>query len=210
VDDVGLGEPLWSPAAGIAKKRSGSVPKQNETNWATIGQVVALFGVHGELKVRLLTDIPNRFSGLETIYLGASHVPFHIQSVRPYKGEMIVLKLKGIDDANVAEPLLKQELFIPMNELAKLPPDSYYQHDILGLQVLTLDGQDLGQIVEIIVTGSNDVYIIKNPEGTQVLIPAIKDVIKQIDLIRRTMHIDPLPGLLDNIAQSKERRSQSR
>ncbi|MGZ3617133.1 MAG: ribosome maturation factor RimM [Ktedonobacteraceae bacterium] len=186
------------------------MPKQNETNWATIGQVVALFGVHGELKVRLLTDIPNRFSELETIYLGASHVSFPIQSVRPYKGEMIVLKLKGIDDANTAESLLKQELFIPLSELAKLPQDSYYQHDILGLQVLTLDGRDLGQIVDIIVTGSNDVYIIKNPEGSQVLIPAIKDVIKQIDLIRRTMHIDPLPGLLDNIAQSKERRSQSR
>ena len=71
-------------------------------------------------------------------------------------------------------------------------------------------GRISGQIVEIIVTGSNDVYIIKNPAGSQVLIPAIKDVVKQIDLIRRTMHIDPLPGLLDNIAQSKERRSQSR
>jgi 16S rRNA processing protein RimM len=186
------------------------VPKKNETNWATIGQVVALFGIHGELKVRLLTDIPNRFSELETIYLGASHASFPIQSVRPYKGEMIVLKFKGIDDANAAEPLLNQELSIPLSELATLPPDSYYQHDILGLQVLTLDGQDLGQIVEIIVTGSNDVYTIKNPEGSQVLIPAIKDVVKQIDLIRRTMYIDPLPGLLDNIAQSKERRSQSR
>jgi 16S rRNA processing protein RimM len=83
--------------------------------------------------------------------------------------------------------------------LAELPPGSYYQHDILGLNVLTLDGQELGQIVEIIVTGSNDVYIVKKPEGSQILIPAIKDVIKQIDLIRHTMHIDPLPGLLDNV-----------
>jgi 16S rRNA processing protein RimM len=186
------------------------VPKQNEKDWATIGQVVALFGVHGELKVRLLTDTPNRFSELETIYVGASHASYPIQSVRPYKGEMIVLKFKGIDDANAAEPLRNQELYIPLSELAQLPPDSYYQHDILGLQVLTLEGEELGQIVEIIVTGSNDVYCIKNPDGSQVLIPAIKDVIKQIDLIRRTMHIDPLPGLLDNIAQSKERRSQSR
>jgi len=186
------------------------VPQQNETDWATIGQVVALFGVHGELKVHLLTDIPNRFAELETVFVGANHTSYSIQSVRPYKGEMIVLKLIGIDDANAAEPLRNQELSIPLSELAKLPTDSYYQHDILGLHVLTLDGQELGQIVEIIVTGSNDVYSIKKPEGSQVLIPAIKDVIKQIDLIRRTMHIDPLPGLLDNIAQSKERRSQSR
>ena len=186
------------------------MPKQNETDWATIGQVVALFGVHGELKVRLLTDIPNRFAELETVYVGADRTSYSIQSVRPYKGEMVILKLSGINDANAAEPLRTQELFIPLSELAALPPDSYYQHDILGLQVVTLDGQELGQIVEIIVTGSNDVYSVKRPDGSQVLIPAIKDVIKQIDLIRRTMHIDPLPGLLDNIAQSKERRSQSR
>ena len=186
------------------------MPKQNETDWVTIGQVVALFGIHGELKVRLLTDIPNRFAELKTVYVGANHTPHTIQNVRPHKGEIVVLKLSGIDNANAAEPLRNQELSIPLSELAPLPPGSYYQHDIIGLQVLTLDGQEIGQIVEIIVTGSNDVYSIKNPEGSQVLIPAIKDVIKHIDLNHRTMHIDPLPGLLDNSVQSKERRSQSR
>jgi 16S rRNA processing protein RimM len=181
------------------------VPKQNATDWATVGQIVALFGVRGELKVRLLTDIPNRFAELQTVYVGGNHTSYSIQSVRPYKGEMVVLKLSGIDDANAAAPLCTQELFIPLSELAPLPPDSYYQHDILGLQVFTLDGQELGQIVEIIVTGSNDVYSVKKSDGSQVLIPAIKDVIKQIDLIRRTMYIDPLPGLLDNEAQRKRK-----
>ena len=178
------------------------MPKQNETDWATIGQVVALFGIRGELKVRLLTDIPDRFAELETIYVGANHTSYPIQSVRPYKGEMIILKLSGIDDANAAETLRNQDLSIPLSELATLPPDSYYQHDILGLRVLTLDGQEIGQIVDIIVTGSNDVYTVKQPDGPLVLIPAIKDVIKQIDLIRRTMYIDPLPGLLDNRVQN--------
>ena len=187
------------------------MPKQYETEWATIGKVVALFGIHGELKVRLLTDIPNRFAELEAVYVGPDHTSLSIQSVRPYKGEMIVLKLVGIEDASAAESLRNQDLSIPLSKLAELPPGSYYQHDILGLNVLTLDGQELGQIVEIIVTGSNDVYIVKKPEGSQILIPAIKDVIKQIDLIRHTMHIDPLPGLLDNISQEKrERRNQSR
>ena len=175
--------------------------KQSETEWATIGKVVAPFGIHGELKVRLLTDIPNRFAELDDVYVGPNYTRHIIQSERPYKGEMIVLKLEGIDDANAAEPLRNQDLYIPLSQLAKLPPDFYYQHDILGLHVFTLDGQDLGTIVDIIVTGSNDVYSIKTPDGSQILIPAIKDVIKQIDLIRRTMHIDPLPGLLDNVAQ---------
>lgn len=177
------------------------MPKQIETEWAAIGKVVALFGIRGELKVLLLTDIPNRFAGLGAVYAGPDHTRRLIQSVRPYKGEMIVLKLEGIDDANTAESLRDQNLAIPVSELAQLPSDSYYQHDILGLMVITLDGQKLGSIVDIIVTGSNDVYVIKVPDGSQVLIPAIKNVIKQVDLIRRTMYIDPLPGLLDNVAE---------
>lgn len=186
------------------------MPRQIETEWATIGKVVALFGIRGELKVLLLTDIPNRFAGLGAVYAGPDHTRRLIQSVRPYKGEMIVLKLEGIDDANTAESLRDQNLAIPVSELAQLPPDSYYQHDILGLMVITLDGQKLGSIVDIIVTGSNDVYVIKAPDGSQVLIPAIKDVIKQVDLIRRTMYIDPLPGLLDNVAEeTREEEEES-
>ncbi len=179
------------------------MPKQNKTEWATIGKVVALFGIRGELKVRLLTDIPNRFAELDAVHAGPDHTRHLIQSVRPYKGEMIVLKLEGIEDANAAESLRNQDLLIPLSKLAKLPPGSYYQHDILGLQVFTLSGQDLGKIVDIITTGSNDVYTIKTPGGPLVLIPAIKDVVKQIDLIRHTMYIDPLPGLLDNVIEEK-------
>ncbi len=185
------------------------MPKQNETEWATIGKVVALFGVRGELKVRLLTDIPNRFAELDAVYAGPAHTRHPIQRVRPYKGEMIVLKLEGIDDADAAEPLRNQDLQIPLSELAKLPPGFYYQHDILGLRVFTLDRLELGKIVDILITGSNDVYVVKAPDGSQVLIPALKEVIKEIDLIHHTMHIDPLPGLLDNVnVEKKEEEEQ--
>ena len=176
------------------------MPEQRETEWATIGIVVAPFGVQGELKVRLLTDIPDRFNQLDAIYLGPSHTQHSIQSVRPYKGEMVVLKLQGIDDANTAETLRNVALTIPESQLATLPPDSYYQHDILGLQVLTLKGRDLGKIVDIIETGSNDVYVIQSPTGDQNLIPAIKDVVKQVDLRRHVMYIEPVAGLLDDEA----------
>jgi 16S rRNA processing protein RimM len=161
------------------------LPNSEETEWATIGNIVAPFGVRGELKVRPLTDIPNRFAEMKMVYLGAEHNQYRIVSVRPYKGEMFVLKLAGINDANTAETLRNAALMIPLSQLAELPPDSYYQHDILGLQV-------------IIVTGSNDVYVIKTPGGKQILIPAIKDVVKQVDLNRKMMYIDPIEGLLDN------------
>ena len=173
------------------------MPKTQTTEWATIGQVVAPFGVRGELKVHLLTDIPNRFQQLEAIHVGPDFHRYRIERVRPHKGDVIVLKLVGIDDANAAETLRRLELCIPLSHLAKLPPDSYYQHDILGLRVITVDNRELGPIVEIIETGSNDVYVIKGQDGKQLLIPAIKAVVKQIDLIRGTMYIDPLPGLLE-------------
>ena len=174
------------------------MPEQIETEWATIGKVVALFGIHGELKVRLLSDIPNRFAELGVVYLGPDYWRHVIKSVRPYKGDMILLGLEHVNDANTAEALRGLEICIPLGELAKLPPGSYYQHDIIDLQVYTLDGYNVGKIVDIMVTGSNDVYIVKTVGGKQVLIPAIRDVIKEIDLARHTMHIDPMPGLLDN------------
>lgn len=173
------------------------MPMQQETEWATIGEVVALFGVHGEIKVRLLTDIPERFQHIEVIYLGARHQPHKIEHVRPYKGDMIILKLVGLDDANAAEPLRRQSLMIPADQLAKLPAGSYYQHDILGLRVSTLTNRELGVLVDIIETGSNDVYVVQGPDGKQMLIPAIKEIVKQINLKQRTMTIDPLPGLLE-------------
>lgn len=174
------------------------MPEQTETEWVTIGTVVALFGIHGELKVRLLSDIPNRFAERSVVYLGPDHWRHVIKSVRPYKGNMILLGLEHVNDTHTAEALRSLDICIPLAELAQLPPGSYYQHEIIDLQVYTLNGYDVGKIVDIIVTGSNDVYIVKTAGGKQVLIPAIRDVIKEIDLAHHTMYIDPMPGLLDN------------
>lgn len=173
------------------------MPEQSKTEWATIGKVVALFGLQGELKVLSLTDIPNRFAQLEAVYLAPTHVRRRIESERPYKGDVVILKLEGIDDVNAAEALRNVDLDIPLDELAQLPPDVYYQHDIIGLLVKTLAGQEVGRIVDIMPTGGNDVYVVKAPGGAQILLPAIKDVVKQIDLRRHVMYIDPIKGLLD-------------
>lgn len=173
---------------------------QNTEEWATIGKIVAPFGIHGEVKVFTLSDIPNRFADLDVLYLGPDYKQYTIKGVRPYKGDMVLLKLAGIDDANLAETLRNRDIFIPLSKLAKLPRDSYYQHDILGLQVITVQGRELGTIIDIIETGSNDVYVVRDENGQQYYIPAIKDVIKQVDLIRHMMYIDPMRGLLDEDA----------
>jgi 16S rRNA processing protein RimM len=168
------------------------------TEWATIGKIVASFGIRGELKVWPHTDIPDRFVTLETVYLSPGYGLYTIETVRPYKGNMLLIKFRSIDDATAAEALCNSELCVPLSALPGLPPDCYYQHDIVGLQVFKLDGSRVGVVEKIMSTGSNDVYIVKAPDKKQVLIPAIKEVIKQIDLIRHVMYIDPMRGLLDD------------
>ena len=182
---------------------------QHKTEWATIGKIVAPFGIHGELKVYSLSDVPDRFVSLKAVYvLCPEPVRYVIKNVRPFKGDFVLLKFASIDDASTADTLRNTELVIPLEQLAKLPPDSYYQHDILGLQVYTLENRLLGTIVDILVTGSNDVYVVKGAEGQQFLIPAIKEVIKQVDLIRRMMYIEPMRGLLDDDAVLDEQESK--
>jgi 16S rRNA processing protein RimM len=173
----------------------------SEIEWATIGKIVAPFGLRGELKVLSLSDIPNRFATLKKVYLGVERRVYAIKGVRPYKGEMVILKLAAINDATAAELLRGQDICIAADALAPLPSDSYYQHDILGLHVVTLDGREVGIISDIMPTGGNDVYVVKASDGREVLIPAVKDTVKQVDLSRRMMYIDPIKGLLDDEAE---------
>ncbi len=118
---------------------------QHKTEWATIGKIVAPFGIHGELKVFSLSDVPDRFASLKAVYvLRPEPVRYVIKNVRPFKGDFVLLKFAGINDANTADTLRNTEVVIPVDQLATLPPDSYYQHDILGLQVYTLENRLIG------------------------------------------------------------------
>ncbi|HEY5004705.1 MAG TPA: ribosome maturation factor RimM [Ktedonobacteraceae bacterium] len=183
------------------------MPTKKITEWATIGKIVAPFGLRGQMKVTSLTDIPDRFAQLEQVYLGPEYKSYAVKEVRPYKSNMVLLKIAGISSATGAESLRGQDIFIPAEQMAKLPPDFYYQHDILGLAVEKLNGQAIGTIVEIMPTGGNDVYVIKASDGKQFLIPAVKSIIKQVDLIRRVMYIEPIGGMLDDDAVVDEQES---
>ena len=152
------------------------------------------------MKVFSLTDIPDRFAQLKSIFLGPDYISYKITAVRPYRGDMVILKLEGVDDAAIVDTLRGRDLSIPLDKLAKLPQDSYYQHDILGIRVVTLAGREVGTIIDIMETGSNDVYVVRGEDGPQILLPAIKDVVKQVDLIRQMMYIEPMAGLLDDDA----------
>lgn len=167
-------------------------------DWVTIGRIVALFGVRGEVKVLPETDIPNRFSQLREVYLGPEHQRRRITKASPYKEGMILLRLAGIDSANAAEALIGQAITIPLAQLPTLPADHYYIHDLIGLRVESTGGQTLGVITDVLATGANDVYVVREAgSGRDVLVPAVKEMVKHVNISAGVMIMDPIPGLFD-------------
>jgi len=158
-----------------------------------VGYILAPWGLRGEVKVEVVTDFPERFAPQKVVYLNTR--PLEIESCRPHKQHLVV-KLATIDSVEDAEKLRGQDLTIPRSELYPLPEGQYYTFQIIGLKVVTTEGKLLGRITEIMTTGSNDVYIVEGKRG-EILIPAIEDVVKSIDLKKGKMVIEAIEGLLD-------------
>ncbi len=160
----------------------------------TVGRIIAPWGIRGDVTIEILSDNPKRFaSGAHLLLEAAGDV--EVERLREISGKP-VLKLRGVDTRNDAEALRGRLLQVPEADLMVLPPGTYFHHQILGLQVETVDGARLGTVDEIFPTGSNDVYVVK-AGAREYLIPAIADVVKQIDLDSGRIVIDPMPGLLD-------------
>jgi 16S rRNA processing protein RimM len=108
--------------------------------------------------------------------------------------DRIVLKLSEVDDRSAAERLRRALVQVPVERAVRLPESTYFWHQIVGLRVEDMSGQPLGEVVEVLATGSNDVYVVRTPTG-ELLLPAIKQVIRGIDIERGTMSVELLPGL---------------
>ena len=158
-----------------------------------VGYILAPWGIRGEVKVEVVTDFPERFAPRKVVYLNTR--PLEIESCHPHKQHLVV-KLDTIDSVEDAEKLRGQDLTIPRSELYHLPQGQYYTFQIIGLKVVTTEGELLGHITEIMTTGSNDVYIVEGKRG-EILIPAIEDVVKSIDLQKGEVVIEAIKGLLD-------------
>ncbi len=159
-----------------------------------IGRLSGAFGVRGELKVEPMTDFPERFEGLESIYLGDEHVPKTVLSART-KGR-VLLMLEGIDSREQAQALRGKTLWVPRTEAVELPEGQYYRDEIVGLTIQDEDGAVIGTIEDILETGANDVYVVKAPDR-QILVPAIRDVVVAIEPDAGRVVIRPMPGMLD-------------
>lgn len=148
-------------------------------------------GLAGEVRVQILTDFPERFGLLKTVYVGEDHSPMVIQDQRVLGGRA-VLKLEGIDHP-AAEKLRGLLIQIPMGEAMALEEDEYYVHQIVGLEVWTREGEYLGRVAEVLETGSNDVYVVR--DGEEILIPALSDVILDVDLDKGRVEVELMKGL---------------
>jgi len=174
--------------------------QQNKSlpDFIVIGRIARAHGIRGALKVEPLTDDPERFNLLEKVGLSFDNETrtfFNIKDVR-FSNKSIILSLEGIEDRNEAEKWRRAYLEIPVAQRVPLPEGQYYYFELFDLLVKTTTGQLLGEIVDIISNPANDVYVVKSDEK-EILIPAIPDVIKNIDIESGVVTIDPLDGLLD-------------
>jgi 16S rRNA processing protein RimM len=168
--------------------------------YLAVGQIVGAHGLYGELKVEAYSDFPDRFAPGATLFLGEELEKVQVASVRPHKTNLLV-RLDEIDDRNDAEDIRGLWLYVPEAEAGELDEGEYWIHDIIGLQVVTVDGAQIGKITDVMVTGANDVYVVRPAEdvnhGRDVLLPAIADVVDHVDLEKGIMVIRLLEGLID-------------
>lgn len=166
-------------------------------NLMEIGQIVNTYGIKGFVKVVPFTDNINRFEDLKEVYVETKKglENFEIEEVK-YAKNTVLLKLKGIDDINIAEKYKNCYIKISRENAVKLSEDTYFIIDLLNMQVYTDEDIYLGNIIDVYPTGSNDIYVVKNEEGKQVLLPAIGEVIKTVDIENKKMVVHLLDGLI--------------
>ena len=163
-----------------------------------IGQIVNTFGVKGLLKVNPFTDDMTRFEKLKTVYVvkNKNMTEIEIEEVKYHKN-MVLIKFKGIEDMNMAEKLKGCFLKIHRKDAIELPEDTYFIVDIIGSDVITDDGKNLGKVDDIYSTGSKDIYVVKDELGKQILLPSIPEVILDIDVEKQVVTVHLINGLVD-------------
>lgn len=162
-----------------------------------VGVITTTHGVRGEVKVYPTTDDAQRFLDLEYVLLdtGKELRRLTIQNVKFYKN-LAILKFEGIDNINDIELYKGRDLWIPREEGQELGEDEYYIADLLGMEVLLEDGSPFGTLKDVMETGANDVYVVTRTDGSEVLLPAIADCIKEVSIEENRMTVHLMKGLL--------------
>jgi 16S rRNA processing protein RimM len=190
--------PIRATTSEEESKRRGSGRGINSTEprFVAIGRIVQPHGVRGEVSVEVLTDFPERFDTIEVVYLGsASEAEARQVKTSRWHRDRVLLSFEGCEDRTAAEELRGLLVQIPAEEVMPLPEGEYYAHDLIGLEVLTVEGEALGRVNDILFTGANEVYVVVGPRG-QILLPAITDVVERVDLSAGQIVVRLMDGLV--------------
>jgi 16S rRNA processing protein RimM len=171
------------------KKPTGS-PGKGEPVFIAVGYLRRPHGIHGEMIMDVLTDFPERLRPNRLVFLGERHEEIRLASTR-WHGKALLVSFRDVDTPEAVGRYRNTTVYVRVEELPILPKDEYYHHQLIGLQVVDESGKSLGILEEILVTGANDVYVVRAPEGGEILIPAIEDVVLDVSLERGEMRVHP-------------------
>lgn len=163
-----------------------------------VGVITSPHGIQGEVKVFPTTDDINRFKKLKEVFLdtGRERVLLHVERVKFFKG-MAILKFKEFSSINEVEQYRKKDLYVSRDQAVKLEPNENFIADLIGLSVVTDQGEEFGTVKDILQTGANDVYVIDGTDGKEYLFPSIRECILDVDLEAGKVLVHILDGLLD-------------
>ena len=167
----------------------------NKDKLLLVGKVVGIHGIHGEIKIIPYGDCDKK--SWKKIYLssGKYNLICEVTANRPHK-DVILTSIKGYNDRNRASELIGYDVFVEKASLPMLPEGEYYHFQLEGMEVITSEGNKIGVVTSVLLTGSNDVYVVKDSLGKEFLIPATADVIQKIDVGAGKMVIRLIEGLL--------------
>lgn len=163
-----------------------------------IGVITQTHGVRGEVKVFPMTDDVRRFKRLKNVILdtGKTRIDMEIEGVKFFK-QLVILKFKGYDSINDIEKYKNAKLLVTRENAVKCKKDEFFIADLINTKVMTDDGEELGTLKDVIRTGANDVYEVLRPDGSEVLLPAIRECILNIDAENETITVHIMDGLLE-------------
>ncbi len=174
-------------AKAASSLNSGS-PATGEPEYLVVGYLRRTHGLQGEILMDIATDFPERLQRDTRVYIGAGHEPAVIERVRAVS-RGVLIKFLGTESAEAAARLCKEAVFVTSRDRPELESGQYYHHQLLGIAVFDEAERPLGALTEILQTGANDVYVVQQPSGQELLLPALASVIVSVDLKRRVMHV---------------------
>ena len=162
-----------------------------------VGIITQTHGIRGEVKVFPTTDDVSRFKKLKEVIMdnGRERLNLEIEGVKFFK-QYAILKFKGYDSINDIERYKSAKLYIKREQAVKLKKDEYFIADLIGMEVVTENGEYFGEMKDVLTTGANDVYIVTREDGTEVLLPAIKQCVKSVDLEQGRITVHIMDGLI--------------